>query len=538
MRQARSRPPDLPGFTHKRWLGGGGFADVFLYDQHRPAREVAVKVLLVGDVTAEDRRAFDAEADLMARVSAHPYIVTIFGADVAPDGRPFLLMEFYPRPHYGERVRGPDIGLAEALQVGVRVASAVETAHRAGILHRDIKPANVLVNEYGRPGLSDFGIAGALDPAGTEEAAGLSVPYAAPEVITEDSPGDERSDVYSLAGTVYALLAGRSPFEVANGSNAAHELAARVLRGQVPSVGRDDVPPALEHLLQQALARDPSQRPPSAAAFAGGLREIERSLQLAPTDFEVRTDDREALRNARADGDHDGAGAAERYRTRRAQVVRPEPGNLIASMPNATAGPVDREVASRISPSVAERVVITEVPHTPRSMASLRDAPQAVDTMARPARPNRLVSVPDAQLAPSTARPSRRTLVTAGLVVVLVALGVAVALLSGEPDGGVAAETTEPSPVDPTVLVLLAQPPSDVEVEVGGDAAQVTWAPVDPDDDQAFLVRRAGSDQPPTEVTGTETTIGDVVTGESVCVQVATIRGTQVSAYSEPVCDS
>src|SRR5690606_12109274 len=82
----RSEPPELPNFRYRGFLGGGGFADVFLYEQLRPQREVAIKVLRTSALDTETQRAFDDEADLMARVSAHPYIVSIFGADVAPDG--------------------------------------------------------------------------------------------------------------------------------------------------------------------------------------------------------------------------------------------------------------------------------------------------------------------------------------------------------------------------------------------------------------------------------------------------------------------
>jgi serine/threonine protein kinase len=103
------------------------------------------------------------------------------------------------------------------LRTGIQVASAVETAHKAGILHRDIKPANILTSEYNRPGLTDFGIA--TSTIGGTEAEGLSIPWAPPEVVNASAPPEVSADIYSLAATTYTLLAGRSPFELSSGSN-------------------------------------------------------------------------------------------------------------------------------------------------------------------------------------------------------------------------------------------------------------------------------------------------------------------------------
>ncbi|MFP5371916.1 MAG: protein kinase domain-containing protein, partial [Actinomycetes bacterium] len=119
----RSEAPVLPGFTPRRWLGGGGFADVFLYLQHKPEREVAVKVLRAAALDQEALDRFDAEANLMARVSTHPHIVTVYTADVAADGRPYLVMEYYPKPHFGERCRAGGLPVADVLRVGIQVSS-------------------------------------------------------------------------------------------------------------------------------------------------------------------------------------------------------------------------------------------------------------------------------------------------------------------------------------------------------------------------------------------------------------------------------
>ncbi|TPW98630.1 serine/threonine protein kinase, partial [Schumannella luteola] len=222
MRRPASTPPELPGYTYQRLLGSGGFSDVFLYEQHLPKRRVAVKVLLLDELTAANRAAFAAEANLMAQLSAHPYIVTIHHADVAADDRPFFVMEYCSGPSLAERYKQAPLAVADALRTGVRLSSAVQTAHQAGILHRDIKPANVLGNDYGWPALTDFGISSAVDDAlpvhtttlaagaadtagatgGTSGQVGLSVPWSPPEMFDDDPAPDVRSDVFSLAATI------------------------------------------------------------------------------------------------------------------------------------------------------------------------------------------------------------------------------------------------------------------------------------------------------------------------------------------------
>ena len=104
--RATSQPPALAGHTPIELVGTGGYADVFLYEQHMPNRKVAVKVLISDVLSGEtQRRQFTAEANTMAKVSTHPYIVSIFHADVAADGRPYIVMEYYPGDNYLRRAR-------------------------------------------------------------------------------------------------------------------------------------------------------------------------------------------------------------------------------------------------------------------------------------------------------------------------------------------------------------------------------------------------------------------------------------------------
>jgi eukaryotic-like serine/threonine-protein kinase len=290
-KRSPAAPPELAGFRYIQLAGSGGYADVFLYEQAMPNRRVAIKVLDPGAVPGGGgRNLFTAEANLMAKVSAHPYIVQVFQADIAPDGRPYLIMEYYPGPNFYDRARQEQMSVAEVLRVGVQLASAVETAHRAGILHRDIKPANVLTSEYRRPGLADFGIAAAVGPD-SDSAEGVSIPWSPPEALG-DAPPDRRGDVYSLAATIYTLLAGRSPFEIPGGDNRPLALIGRIERSPVPPVGRADVPSSLERVLANAMAKDPAHRPATAADFGRQLQAVESELRLSVTVLELADDER------------------------------------------------------------------------------------------------------------------------------------------------------------------------------------------------------------------------------------------------------
>lgn len=289
-RRLPSQPPVLSGFTHLHVLGSGGFADVFLYEQNMPRRQVAVKVMLSEVVNDQVRQMFQAEANLMAQLSAHPSILTVYQASVSADGRPYLVMEFCSSS-LSERYRRERIPVPEILRIAVKIGSAIETAHRAGVLHRDIKPSNILLTAYGHPVLSDFGIASTLGESEGQEAVGMSIPWSAPEVLADETPGTVESEVWSFAATVYSLLAGRSPFEVPGESNKSHDLMARIARARVQPIGRPDVPSSLERALQRAMSRRPDARPLTVLELVREFQAVETELGVPQTPIEVAMDD-------------------------------------------------------------------------------------------------------------------------------------------------------------------------------------------------------------------------------------------------------
>ncbi|WP_341358133.1 serine/threonine-protein kinase [Georgenia sp. M64] len=451
--------PALPGYTFERPLGSGGFADVYLYTQHMPRRQVAVKVL-TADATAS-REQFDAEANVMAQLSSHSSIVAIFHAGVAADGRPYLVMQYCPLPNLAERIRTRPLSVAEALGIGIRLAGAVETAHRAGIVHRDIKPANILTTEYGRPALTDFGIAG-LVGAAAEDTAGVSIPWAPPESVEGRPAPGVSGDVYSLAATVHTLLAGRSPFTRPGGPNTRLDYTRRIRRDPVPPTGREDVPASLERALARGMAKQPAQRYASALDLGRALQVVEQELRLPVTDIEVP--DTSWMQAARGGGDGEG-------RTEVRRVIEVDPTLARARVVTEERPPGPRETGRAGDGDAADVAPADDDAGTVlRGATVVRDESDDV-TRARP----RPLAAPDA--APDAApaeRPARRgRLVLAGVAVLLVAGGVVAAgALRGE-------EPPEPTEVTGTGLAMPERVASPVSLAGSREGTTVTftWSP-------------------------------------------------------------
>lgn len=506
-RREASTPPRLPGYEYLRVLGLGGFADVFLYQQELPRREVAVKVLLAGSLDDEVRARFQQEANLMAQLSHHPSIVTIYHAAIAADGRPFLVMEYCSRPGLAERYRHERISVAEALRIGVRLASAVETAHRAGILHRDIKPANVLTTDFGWPALTDFGIA-ATTGHGAGATVGMSIPWSPPELLGEHPTGDERSDVYSLAATIYSLLAGRTPFEVPGGENTAQQLVSRIERSPLPPTGRDDVPWGLQDLLERAMAKHPARRFESAAAVARALQQVEADLRLPITPLDL-TDEPDAGESRDAPAASPDGGREDATRLRSIVSVAP-------AAPGEQAGPADPVPPGADEPT-RHRGVTAVAPDAPPS----RSGPVFV------APPE-----PVAPEAAETAGRSRARLVAgivSGVVVLaaVVAIGAA-ALRSGDTPGGGPSSTDFTQDADPTGIAEPVPAPHSLQGTRQPDGSVVfTWENPDPQDGDHYLwgvLQATGEPQLALVDVATVTVPADQAAAAQVCVEVAIVR--------------
>lgn len=259
------------GYTIVRQLGAGGMGEVYLAQHPRLPRQDAIKVLpphLASDEAFRMR--FLREADLAAGLN-HPNIVGVL--DRGEDGgRLWLSMPYIDGIDAAARLGAAPAGLAldQVIAIVRDTAAALDFAHQRGVLHRDVKPANIML-DGSRALLTDFGIARAADDTSDLTATGTtigSVAYAAPEQLRGEPIGPA-ADVYSLAATAYALLTGLRPFDRSNPA----AVVAAAIEGHVPSArnARLDLPPTVDSVLAQGMARAPHDRPATAEEFASQL---------------------------------------------------------------------------------------------------------------------------------------------------------------------------------------------------------------------------------------------------------------------------
>ena len=281
-------------------LGAGGMGEVYRARDTRLGRDVAIKVLpqhLTGN--PEVRARFEREARTVSQLN-HPHICTLF--DVGREGTTdFLVMELVDGETLAHRLQRGPLPAREILRLGVEITDALDRAHRAGIVHRDLKPANVMLTKSGAK-LMDFGLARATGMAGPASGSGATAaaltqsPTLAQPLTTEGSivgtfqymspeqlegrEADARSDIWSLGCVLYEMATGKRPFEGRSQASLIaaileHEpppiSAARSAPGTVPGEGpatpagasaarRGEVPPGLERVVHQCLAKDPDER--------------------------------------------------------------------------------------------------------------------------------------------------------------------------------------------------------------------------------------------------------------------------------------
>jgi serine/threonine protein kinase len=279
-----------------RVLGEGGMGIVYLAEQERPRRTVALKVIRPGIATARMLKRFEHEAHVLGLLQ-HPGIAQVYEAGTANTGRgpqPFFAMEFLRGTSLLKYAVDQSLGTRERLELFAKVCDAVQHAHEKGVIHRDLKPGNILVDEHGQPKVLDFGVARATDSdvAATTVRTDLgqllgTVPYMSPEQASGNVDDvDPRSDVYSLGVVLYELLAEQLPYDITG--RPVHE-AIRVIQEEEPrrlsalnTVFRGDV----ETIVGKALLKERARRYQSAAELASDVRRYVRNEPIkarAPT---------------------------------------------------------------------------------------------------------------------------------------------------------------------------------------------------------------------------------------------------------------
>jgi len=264
--------------------GRGGMGVVYRAHDEELDRSVALKVAAarLADLP-ELQEGLRREARLAASIE-HPSVVAVHHVG-SVDGRPYVALQWVEGTDLRTRLALGPPPVRDAVRILEQLASGLDAAHAAGCLHRDVKPANVLVRDDPggpRASLTDFGVAGALQDAGSQAGAGAAAElvgtpaYLAPE-LAQGAGGDERSDLYGLACVAFEVLTGTPPFTAA--SVPAILVAHAVRPRPSASERRPGLPSAVDPVLARGMAIDPAQRPASGAEL---MEHLHRALGLAP----------------------------------------------------------------------------------------------------------------------------------------------------------------------------------------------------------------------------------------------------------------
>ena len=266
-----------------RQLGAGGMGEVYLAEDTRLHRQVALKRLVGSDLTTpEARRQILREAQAAA-VLNHPNIAVVY--DVIDDGeQSVIVMEYVAGETLASRVRRDRLSPDQVLNIGIQLSSALAEAHAHEIIHRDLKPANILLTPDGRAKILDFGLAkapAAPDVSATTDGRVVGTPaYMSPEQML-GYRADHRSDLFSLGVVLFQLLTGRWPFE----DRDSQDWTLEAMKAHTPQAADFDasIPVELSAVVARAMSPEPQQRPQSAGELGAELEKLAADLFEQPT---------------------------------------------------------------------------------------------------------------------------------------------------------------------------------------------------------------------------------------------------------------
>jgi len=275
-------------------LGSGGMGEVYLAEDTRLNRKVALKLISEGLATSDDtRRRFIQEAQAASALN-HPHILTIYDIG-SEEGRDFIAMEFVEgETLHGRILAGEAFSASHTAKIGTQLASALARAHEAGIIHRDLKPANIMLRPDGYTKILDFGLAKLIEPpaAAAAEAETIAAEMTRPGALMgtpqymspEQARGktvDHRSDIFSLGCVLYEMVTGRKPFQADSAVDTLHAIIHDAPR---PMTGLShDVPIELQRIIDKCMAKDPGDRYQHTDEIELDLRQFHQSFEASRT---------------------------------------------------------------------------------------------------------------------------------------------------------------------------------------------------------------------------------------------------------------
>ncbi len=248
------------------------------------SREVALHVVDVAELAHERRRELAREMALLQRLRIHPNLVTVHRVITSPDGSSMTVVT----DHFGGSTAGlirrdGSLDVRRTMSIGIKIAGALATCHRAALVHGRVQPGDILLTRAKEPCLTDLWMTRVLPVVGGGVLDLPGVPtHCAPEVL-EGAPAGAAADVYGLASSLYELVTGRPPYSMGPDDTPSSMVRGRLRLPPPPLLG-PGIPPGLSDLLLAAMANDPDDRPPSAQSFAHELQSIEQAsgCQITP----------------------------------------------------------------------------------------------------------------------------------------------------------------------------------------------------------------------------------------------------------------
>ena len=282
-------PETISYYRIDKKLGAGGMGEVYLAEDTRLERTVALKILPLDLASDKERmRRFVQEARAASGLS-HPNVAHIYEIGES-DGTNFIAMEYVEGETLANRIGGEPLDTSQILDVSLQTADALDESHSKGIVHRDIKPANIMITPRGQVKILDFGLAKAFSAESQDSESEMdtqvkteagvimgTVAYMSPEQAL-GRPVDNRSDIFSLGVVMYEMATGRAPFR----GTTKTETLDRILRSQPDAISRFNynLPPVLERLIRKCLEKDRDRRYQSMRELLIDLKNLKRDSDL------------------------------------------------------------------------------------------------------------------------------------------------------------------------------------------------------------------------------------------------------------------